>query len=296
MTRSKPTAAALARPITDWAAPPDPAVAVIWRAPRPDSDEWPCPVVSIGTAGVLCGTREIGKRQLALQLALAAADAHTRADADYAVSAGLHVRAGPVIMIDYGTEPQHQREEAAKLLQPEQRGAQHIYIVPEPKPLYLADTTNEKTAGTLTTEWAATLWEQAAQIQPTLIIINPAPKAIGGTRPTDTTVRNFMDALTTRARAIGAGALLITLDTATTRTRKAKLKNKTLGRDAVAGPHAWYDRAGAVLHLAGDRNSTRRTVQSIKADQATTRWKIELTAREPNGRFEAKTPRPPDLD
>lgn len=255
---------------------------VVWRADK--GDRWP--LVSIGEPGILSGPGGTGKSYLALALALAAAKAAPQAapqwpplrievggGADEAL--GLHVRPGPVLLVAY-------EDSRARLAGRVKRIAdrdipENLYILRDPGPLFRGG--GDRRPGDIdpTPEWAS-LWASAAELKPSLIVLDPAAELLADVPASDTgPVRAFMRELARRSAEHGCGVLIVAHDTKANRSAVRKGEGPDAG--AVAGSAAWADRARGVAYMAPDPNDDARLVEAVKVNHGRDRWGMRLIAR-----------------
>ena len=237
---------------------------VVWRADK--GDRWP--LVSIGEPGILSGPGGTGKSYLALALALAAAT-------DRREALGLHVRRGPVLLVAY-------EDSAVRLAGRVKRIAggtipENLHILPDPGPLFRGG--GERRPGDIdpTPEWAS-LWASAAELEPSLIVLDPAAELLADVPASDAgPVRAFMRQIARRSAEHGCGVLIVAHDTKANRSAVRKGEGPDAG--AVAGSAAWADRARGVAYMAPDPNDDARLVEAVKVNHGRDRWGMRLIAR-----------------
>ncbi len=258
---------------------------VVWRADN--GDRWP--LVSVGEPGILSGPGGTGKSYLALALALAATTEAAEAArkrlrqklAPPGQALGFHVRPGPVLLVAYEDSPSRLAGRARRTgggYIPE-----NLHILRDPDPLFRGG--GDRRPGDIepTPEWTS-LWAAARDLEPSLIILDPAAELLADVPASDTgPVRAFMREIARRSTEHGCGVLIVAHDTKGNRSAVRRGEGPDAG--AVAGSAAWSDRARAVTYMAPDPAGDARLVECIKANHGRDGWGMRLIERRHEGAF-----------
>ena len=250
-------------PIAD--APDGQPAPVLWA----DRDSRLDAVLSEGEICLLSAAGGTGKSYLTLALAAAASAAHDKGEA-YGASCGLRVRPGPVVLISY--EDTDQRIKYRLRTMGKLNDSRHVYILRDPDPLYFVDSRSrgraEESPG-----WSL-LWESIREMQPSLVVIDPAGSALEGAAQGESQpVRAFVRAVERESRNGGWGTLVVAHDNKTHRNTVSS--GGDLNSGAVSGSAAWIDAARAILFLRTISNK-RRLLTALKANYGTRGWGAQL--------------------
>lgn len=260
------------RPSGTWRHEPLPAP-VVWRDRGADGDESGAPahcVVAVGEVAVLAGAGKGGKSYLAVGLGVAAAAAHGEGRA-YGVTCGLRVLAGRVLIVSYEDAPKRIDERVSAMA----GGPEDVNLVPHPPPIYGYDRGSGRWGPV--GAWSV-LWDAVRDAAPKLVVVDTAPKAMGGETNDPGAVIGFLAALEREARRGRFAILVLAHDTKA--SRDAARSGAELDAGAVAGSGQWHDSPRGVLHLAkmgpGD---APRLLECVKASYGPDGWGARLEVR-----------------
>lgn len=242
------------------------AQSVIWRAAGGDA------VLRAGDVCILSGAGGVNKSMLTLEIAEAAAP--TGEAALGLDRCGFHTRAGNVLMIGYEDAP----AEVGNRLKAGGMDGAHIHIAVNPLPLWQAGADGES----VPTEYWYDVWAWAAELNPTLIVIDPVSAALADVEASQTgPVRQFIRSLVEAASALNAGVLLVAHSTKEQRKMDA---TKVPGTGAISGNAAWFDGARSVLFMQQLNDDGGRMVECIKANYAVDGWAVSLRLKIDDGK------------
>ena len=261
---------------------PSPQPAIIWssdmrNAPQPEPIIWrdnpsaaiaADAVVSEGECAVLAGAGSAGKSWLAIRLAVEAARA-AEADEQSAAACGLRIRGGTVVLLSWEMSAKRIDMAAAAMA-----AAKGVACLPRPAPLFPLDP--DTRAHAEGRDWRPA-WDAIAAAEPTLIVLDTGPKAMGGIADANAggPVIAFLQAIERElAEIAGCAALVICHDTKA--QREAGRAGEDPGAGAVAGSGQWYDSPRGVLHLSKIKGGEARVLECIKASNGREHWGATL--------------------
>ena len=238
--------------------------AVLWR----EDGGRVTPILNAGEVGFLAGPHRSGRREIALDLAAAAAMAETGAGSACGLSAMGLSEAGDRCAIAKRPRPLWVRETRAGLFEA-------IGLHPDgPEAQQLPARQGDYWRGA---------FEAPPPLNPSLVVINPLADAFAG-RPFDVAgMASLMASLGAEGSAGGFAVLLVAEDGKTARAAPKPTRN------AVSGSSIWFDMASAVLHLKAPAPKVR-TLQALKIEGEPT-W--PLVARRGAGGMRRFVPRQP---
>lgn len=263
----------------------DPAGIVGLKPVREFAGELPSPVLwmdsrrgggtimRVGEAALLSGSGGSGKSFVSLALAVAAAAAGA-ADEVHGSACGLHVRAGPVVVLSYEDDPRTVAWRCGLIAS--SMGIRHdsaidVLLIPDPAPLMEADHDNPGRA--LKAKLWTSLWRAIRSKSPSLVIVDPASAALAGVNLNDgATVRRFVRALAQEGKEGGFGILVIAHS-----TKAGRYGQADVGPNAVAGSGQWTDASRGVLFMQG-QGPKRAVIQCVKSNHGPVGWAVELEA------------------
>ena len=263
------------RPLTDWREAAEPA-AVVWRHDdSPGAEGWP--LVSVGEPAILSGAGGTGKSYVALALALSAVRAGAGGNGD---ALGFGLRGGPVLLVAYEDSGPRLAGRMGRIAGGRKNIPDGLHVMPDPGPLFQTGGPRRPGEVEPTATWTA-LWQAAAALRPSLIILDPAAELIEGADANQPgPVRAFMRALAAESEHHKAGVLIVAHDTKEARNN-ARDGNMP-GAGAVAGSAAWQDRARGVAYMGPAPMGSvpgGRQIDVIKSNHGRDGWGMTLTAR-----------------
>lgn len=267
-------AATLAQPLAAWRDAPEPD-AVLWR--HDDARRNPWPLVSVGEPAILSGAGGTGKSYASLAMALSAAQAGAKAEGN---ALGFGVRGGPVLIAAYEDSGPRLAGRVSRIAGGKGNVPwDELHVLADAGPLFATGGLHRPGEASPAPAWSA-LWEAAAAIHPSLIILDPAAELIDGADANQPgPVRAFMRALAAESERHDAGVLIVAHDT---KGNRAETRDGGRpGAGAVAGSAAWQDRARAIAFMGPD--PAGRRIEIIKANHGRDGWGVTLAAKQ--GRF-----------
>ena len=250
--------------------------AVLWHDSMEDSvNDQGAPlhsVLAVGEIAVLAGAGGSGKSILGLALAAAAASRNRR---DYAPVCGLRVRGGGSVIFSYEDSPVRiaHRLKRASQGNTDLCSEMNLRVVDPTLPLFPMGADPERPREHARATFWDALWTGVRNIQPSLVVVDTGPKAMGGVADySPGPIIAFYQALEQEAQAAGFGVLIIAHDT------KAARGSIDPGAGAIAGSHQWHDCARGALHLAPDPEDPDSSLllQCVKSNHGPRGWGARL--------------------
>ena len=220
-------------------------------------------ILAKGDVAILSGRGGDGKSSLSLQMMVAASIEEGACEV-----AGLSIAPGPTVLVSYedvGRRVWGRISGTADALQVPAERLNMVHVVEQMgTPIFgVQDGVHWHTVPRRLPPWGL-LWEMIAEAKPTLVVIDPVMAAMLTEGGGPSSVRLFMDALRSEAKAIGCGVLLIAHS-----TKGHRDNGKKNASGAVSGSAGWHDASRGVMAL------TKKWVLDHNSPESIETWELD---------------------